>query len=66
MPIRARMTAAEFQLWRAALRIRARRAAFQVAPEAYYVRGVGWCGPGWERAQNAYCESLMGRDRADA
>ena len=64
--IRISMSREEFQSWRRDYRDRATRQAHSAAPEAYYVRTVGWCGPGWEKAQDAYCASLMGQDRADA
>ncbi len=61
-----RLSQQDFRAWRLAFRDRAHRQARLAAPEAYYIRGVGWCGPGWEKAQTAYCDSLMGRDKSDA
>lgn len=66
MVIRVRMSAREFRDWRDDRRVRARKAALNAAPEAFYVSGTGWCGPGWEKAMLAYCEALVGKDEVDA
>lgn len=64
--IRIYMTQQDFKEWRGHLRLRAYKAAKEAAPEAEYVRGQGWCGIGWEKAQIAYCEAMIGKDECDA
>lgn len=64
--IRVQMTQEDFSSWRNHLRERAYRAAKLAAPDAEYVRGIGWSGPRWQEAQDAYCLAMMGRDRGDA
>lgn len=66
MSIKISMSQEDFRLWRNINRVRARRAALLAAPEAYYVQGVGWCGPKWEAAQDAYCAALVGQGKTDA